>query len=342
MADTRRVTIGFIGCGGHGSFLQSLIHKVPQLELVAVCDIDKAKADRNAKNFGAAECHYDHRKMLKTTAAELIAVVGTPQMHAQIGCEVLQAGKHLFVEKPLGVDFVDCKRLAQAAAASGKIVMNGYMWRYGTPIARLKAISKTSSFGKPMSFHARFLTPQPRFSIWGLDEILATCVICDGGHPIDIAMFLLGPIEKVQAWCNADQRTGVTSLASIFEFSSGSIGTLHTGTCTSGVDLDFMLTSNKGYTIKLQDNMNRMFYIAGDKVDYQNVPIVEGWYPAALTVTDADHTGWTAELAMLAKCIIEGQQPENDMQAGLEVMRVMQAVKTSFTEKRTVAIGEIK
>ena len=103
-----------------------------------------------------------------------------------------------------------------------------------------------------------------------------------------------------------------------------------------------MVCSSKGHSVKLQDNMNRLFHVAADDVDYQRVPIVEGWYPAPLTVTDADHTGWTDELSELARCVEKNRQPGNDMAAGLEVMRVMEAVKRSFTEKRTVALNELR
>jgi len=335
------VKIGFIGCGGHGSFMQSFIRKIADLELVAVCDIDAVKAKKNARDFGVPECYTDYREMLAKTTAEVIAVIGTPQMHSGIGVDVLNAGKNLFVEKPLGVDLADCRRLLEAAQKSGKIVMNGYMWRYANPLARMRAISRTPEFGKPLSMHIRFLTPQPRFCIWGLDDMLATCVITDGGHPIDIATTMMGPVEALCAHL-ANGDGGVTSLIVALQFANGGVGTLHVGTCTSGVDLDFVLTSSKGYTIKLQDNMNRLFYAASDNVDYQNVPIVEGWYPAPLTVSDADHTGWTAELTALAQCVRENKQPENDMRAGYEVMRVQQAVKISFTEKREVKIADLQ
>ncbi|MCP4250065.1 MAG: Gfo/Idh/MocA family oxidoreductase, partial [bacterium] len=120
------VKLGFVGCGMHGSFLQSLVRKVESLELVAVCDSDLPKAEQNAGDFGAAECYGNHRAMLAETQAEAVAVVGTPQMHVDIGIDVLESGRHLFVEKPLGVDLDDCKRLANAAERSGKVVMNGY------------------------------------------------------------------------------------------------------------------------------------------------------------------------------------------------------------------------
>jgi predicted dehydrogenase len=320
--------------------MQSFVRKIAELELVAVCDVNAVKAKKNARDFGVPECYSDCREMLQKTSAEVVAVIGTPQMHSGIGMDVLNAGKHLFVEKPLGVDLADCRRLLAAAQQSGKIVMNGYMWRYANPLARMRAIAQSPEFGRPLSVHIRFLTPQPRFCIWGLTDMLATCVITDGGHPIDIAMFLMGPAEAVRAYL-AEGDGGVTSIVATLDFTDGGTGTLHTGTCTSGVDLDFMLTSSKGYTVKLQDNMNRMFYVKRDKVDYQNVPIVEGWYPAPLTVSDADHTGWTTELKTLAKCIRENKQPENDMQQGYEVMKVMRAVKVSFTEKREVKIADI-
>jgi myo-inositol 2-dehydrogenase/D-chiro-inositol 1-dehydrogenase len=334
------VRIGFIGCGGHGSFLQSLVRRVPGLELTAVCDVDKAKAAKSGSDFGVPEIYHTYQDMLEHTSAEVIAVVGSPQLHVNAGVEVLRSGRHLFVEKPLGVDLAACQRLADAADGGGQIVMTGYMWRYATPIARLKSIVQSASFGAPLSMHVRFLTPQPRFAIWDLEDPLAPCIIADGGHPIDIMMLLAGDVDSVEARL-AEGDGGVTSISCLMQFSSGAIGTLQIGTCTSGVDLDFMVCSRKGYSAAVRDNMNSLSYAASDAVDYQRVPVVEGWRPAPLTVTDADHTGWTAELTELADCVRHHRQPANNMEAGLKVMRVSTAIKESYTTGRTVRVAGV-
>ena len=62
MADTRQAKLAFIGCGGFatGSIFPQ-IHLVPQIDLVAVCDLVKEKAERNARNFGARRVYTDMR-----------------------------------------------------------------------------------------------------------------------------------------------------------------------------------------------------------------------------------------------------------------------------------------
>ena len=62
----RKARIGFVGCGGHAtSVLYPTLHRIPQVELVAVCDLKEELAKRNARFFGALRWYTDVREMLE-------------------------------------------------------------------------------------------------------------------------------------------------------------------------------------------------------------------------------------------------------------------------------------
>jgi len=303
-----------------------------------VCDVDQSKAQRNAKCFGAQRWYTDYRVFLREAPVDAVAVIGDVHLHTQAGVAAARAGKHLFVEKPLAADTQKGSDLLEAVQKSGKIAMSGYMWRYSTPIARMQAIAGSEEFGDPVSMHVRFLTPQPRFPIWGLESTVNTSVVADGGHPIDIMSLMLGRVTSVMARLSPAAHQGVYSIQVLFGFSGGGTGTLLTGTSTSGVDLDFFLASSNGYTIRIENNMNQLVYIRNDEVDYQNVPIIEGWQPAPLTVTDADHTGWTRELRTFAQCICKDVQPGNSVEDGYYVLTVMESILKSIERREEITI----
>ena len=95
------VRIGFIGCGRHSTAsLYPNFAKIPQLELVATCDLIPELAKRNARLFGALRHYTDYGKMFEEEDLDAAFVVGPPAMHVDVGKACLEAGLHLFVEKP--------------------------------------------------------------------------------------------------------------------------------------------------------------------------------------------------------------------------------------------------
>jgi predicted dehydrogenase len=95
------IRLAVIGAGRQCS--DALMPAIPFLEefdLVAVCDLNKGLAERNARRFGALAAHDDVAAMLRDEKPDAVMVVGPPQMHEEIGLQVLEAGCHLFIEKP--------------------------------------------------------------------------------------------------------------------------------------------------------------------------------------------------------------------------------------------------
>ncbi len=79
MADTpeRKARLAFIGCGSFATAsIFPNIHNVPQIDLVAVCDLDRAKAERNARDFGAQRVYVDLEKMLDEEDLDGVFVIG--------------------------------------------------------------------------------------------------------------------------------------------------------------------------------------------------------------------------------------------------------------------------
>jgi hypothetical protein len=112
----RKARIGFVGCGGHAtSALYPTLHRIPQIELVAVCDLKEELAKRNARLFGALRWYTDVREMLEKEDLDGVIIVGPPQMHVEVGKICLDAGKPIFVEKPSAISYEEALSLARYA-----------------------------------------------------------------------------------------------------------------------------------------------------------------------------------------------------------------------------------
>ena len=110
--------IGFVGAGSHSSAnLYPSLVEAPSAQLVAVCDLREDRAQANAKRFGADRWYTDVRAMLKAEQLDGVCICGVPQMHFEVGLQVLRRGLPIFVEKPSAMTAREAQRLADAATA---------------------------------------------------------------------------------------------------------------------------------------------------------------------------------------------------------------------------------
>jgi predicted dehydrogenase len=131
------IRIGVIGCGviAQVMHLPHLSQSPASFELAAVCDIAEPVAEGCAARFGARAAFTDWRDMLES---ELDAVmVLTSGNHAPIAIAAAQAGKHVFVEKPMALSVADGRSMVAAAEAAGACLMVGTMKRYDPAYERL-------------------------------------------------------------------------------------------------------------------------------------------------------------------------------------------------------------
>ena len=127
------VNVGIIGCGGiaGGKHMPSL-KKLPNVRMVAFCDIIPEKAEDAAKKFGTpdAKVYTDYKELLKDESIEVVHVLTPNREHADISIDALYAGKHVMCEKPMAKTAADALRMCEAAEATGKKLTIGYQSRY--------------------------------------------------------------------------------------------------------------------------------------------------------------------------------------------------------------------
>lgn len=109
MDETRRVRVGIVGVGGMGSAHAHILSDFPGVELVAVCDIKRDRADQIAAKYGV-KAYYSHAAMLNEANLEAI-VIATPHYdHTTISIDAFAKGLHVMCEKPLAVHVNDGER----------------------------------------------------------------------------------------------------------------------------------------------------------------------------------------------------------------------------------------
>jgi myo-inositol 2-dehydrogenase/D-chiro-inositol 1-dehydrogenase len=127
----QRLGIGIVGAGRATRTLHlPALQAVPGAHVVALADPDQGALQQVADEFQVAKVVADYRALLEDPAIEAIAICVPASAHAEIALAVLEAGKHVFIEKPLALTLEDCDRLIERAAGLPLTVMVGFNTRW--------------------------------------------------------------------------------------------------------------------------------------------------------------------------------------------------------------------
>src|SRR4028119_1252258 len=115
-----KIRLAVIGAGRQcTNALMPGIPYIEEIDLVAVCDLQRELAERNVRNFGAKAAYTDVAQMLEQEKPDACMVVGPPQIHEEVGLQVLEASAHLFIEKPAAPPPAGAGRLGDTGRGGG-------------------------------------------------------------------------------------------------------------------------------------------------------------------------------------------------------------------------------
>ncbi|HPF88066.1 MAG TPA: Gfo/Idh/MocA family oxidoreductase [Candidatus Limiplasma sp.] len=192
-----RYKIGIIGCGGiaNGKHMPS-IKAVDRADMVAFCDLDKAKAEKAAREYGVqgAQVYTDYKELLKDQSIDICYVLTPNRSHADISCDALQAGKHVMCEKPMAKTAADARRMVATAKATGKKLTIGYQHRQKSASRYVKSVVERGDLGE--IYYSKALAIRRRGTPnWGVFlneyEQGGGPLIDIGTHSLDLTMYLM-------------------------------------------------------------------------------------------------------------------------------------------------------
>ena len=234
------IRAALIGLGGWGQHLvRCLGPDSPHIRFTAAA----TRTPEKARDFAAAH----GLRMLESYEAALAdpavdaVVLATPHtQHTDQIVAAARAGKHVFTEKPLGVDSAAAERAARACAEAGVTLAVGYNWRQQPALRRIRALIENGRLGRVLHLEGNFCGPSayrfPR-GHWRHDrtEVPAGGMTGRGVHVVDAMLYLAGHIESVTAQSvRLAQDFGVDDTTSmLFRFRSGATGYLGTVIATA-------------------------------------------------------------------------------------------------------------
>ncbi len=172
--------------------------RLANAQVVAVADVDAARANRMAAMAGGVKWSTDYRQVIGE--GDIVDICTTSATHAEIGTAAAQAGKHLHVEKPFAMNMADCERLLDACARAGVKVMAGQTERF-KPLHRvMKESVERGDIGKlvltRIAVDAGHFWPGG-WEGWQIDPARSGGIFLHLGiHTLDMLLWLSGAMPR--------------------------------------------------------------------------------------------------------------------------------------------------
>jgi len=231
--DPRKPVVGFIGAGNYASRMLIPAFKAAGAQLHSISTSGGVNGVIHGEKAGFAEATTDTQGMLDNPAINTVAIVTRHNSHAGFVVSALEAGKHVFVEKPLAVtrdDLEKVKHAYQGQKAGAAMLMVGFNRRFSPQVQKMKSLLESVS--EPKSFIMTMNAGAIPADHWTQDnDVGGGRIIGEACHFIDLMRYLAGSeVVSVQA-----RRMGDTPGVPITEdktaitlgFANGSFGTIH-------------------------------------------------------------------------------------------------------------------
>jgi UDP-N-acetylglucosamine 3-dehydrogenase len=313
-----RLRIGVIGLGWFGEIHCDTIVGVPNLELVALCTRKPDRLAELAKKYGVRKTYRDYRDMLADPEIDAVSIVTMWDQHTEPAIAALEAGKHVFLEKPMASTVADCDKIIAASKRSKGILLVGHICRFNPRYRMAKQAIDAGKIGKIVAMSSRRNIP----AAW-TPEILNKIgpIVGDAIHDTDLLLWFTGD-RIVSAYAQTVDVRGLKFPdigQTMYRFAGGASATLETVWCMPektpfDIDERMSIIGTEGI-IHVQDTFPNLGIVSKDKLhspDTTYWPEFDGVRGGALR----------DEFAYFATCALNGRTPNmgrpEDAAAALE------------------------
>ncbi|WNQ13263.1 Gfo/Idh/MocA family oxidoreductase [Paenibacillus aurantius] len=220
------ISIGLIGLGRFAALHGRIWRQLPHVRVAAICDRDPQRFEAFKEWFPEANSYTDWQEMLSREKLDAVDVLTPEHLHAEPVLASLQAGAHVFVEKPLAHTPEEAMRLVHAAASYDRHLMVGHVLRFDARYAAVKSELEEGRYGPIRSIYAKRNNGKRFFPIY--NRIHPVFIL--GIHDIDLMhWYMEDRVREVMAiGTNGTEDTGApTDLSwAMLTFRHGGIGIL--------------------------------------------------------------------------------------------------------------------
>jgi len=333
-----RTNIAVIGTGRMGSVhVRNLARKIPEANLVALCDIRLDVARALADELGVARVVRDYHELLADPSIPAVLIATSTDTHALIVTDAARAGKHIFCEKPLALDLASIDAALAVVDKARVKLQVGFNRRFDTAFRRVHDIVASGAIGRPCILRIASRDPEPppvEYARASGGMFLDMTI-----HDFDMARYQVGEVEEVYAMGNvlvapwlADAGDIDTDIVTL-RFANGALGVIdNSRQAVYGYDQRLEVFCSNG--IAMVENETEQSAVTGLK---------DGFHSARLPYFFMQRYAqcYVDEVCEFIACVRDDKPTPTTGFDGRQAVVLGHAAWKSYHENRPVRVSEI-
>jgi len=328
-----RCTIAVVGCGYWGPNLVRNLYETRECQQIYCCDLDRSRLEKIKERYPSVGIEQNYRRLLANSHLDAVAIATPVSTHFELAMAAIEAGKHVFVEKPFTATSSEGQRLIELAERNHRVLMVGHTFEYSPPVLKIKEIIQHGELGKLYYISAS------RVNL-GLHQKDVSVIWDLAPHDFSILFFWLGeqPVRVSAVGRDYVQR-GIPDVAFIdLEFASGCIAHVQVSwLAPSKLRRTTIVGSEKMLVYDDTENIEKVkIYDKG--VDYKD-PETFGEYQLSYRAGDVVSPRLDTfeplfmEMRHFIECCKKGLRPKTDGYNGLRVVKALEAAERSLKSR---------
>jgi predicted dehydrogenase len=319
---------GLIGAGGMGRHQAGLLARVPGAALAAIGDVELPPAARALAEQHGAALAGSAEAVLARPDVDAVIIATPTGTHAPLALAAIEAGKHVFVEKPIARTLAQAEQMISAAERAGVKLAVGHVVRYFPEYAAARDMVRRGEVGTPGVARVTRLTGMPR-APWYADTAVSGGVILDVMiHDFDWLLWTFGPVARVAArGLLQHAATDRDAAMAVLRFGDGTIGYAEGSWHYRQFRTSFEVSGSGG--LIRSDNNSVLTH------NYQ-LELPEG--VRSLWPDGLEESPYLVQIRDITNWFAGGPAPRHSAADGLEALRVALAALESVQTGRTISL----
>jgi predicted dehydrogenase len=351
-----RVRLAIVGCGNICQLNAPGYLEHERCDVVALCDTDRARAERRAREWGLTPRIYtDYAGLLADDGVDALELLTPTYLHAEQIVAALAAGKHVSCQKPIALNVAEADRIVDAVARARTTFRVTENFLYYPPIVKAKALLDAGAIGEPSL--VRIHTTRVRDIVGGAMEMDPDALVWrrdpgrnpggalydDGVHKYATAMYWIGDIGEISAIVTY-QKDFLQEVPSAAHFRFKDRDCLGIIDYTYAPDMPIRSRYYKAdefFEIHGSRGIIWVTRCTGEMLDLPPVMLIRGTETQSFQMPMDWRTGFDGAARDFVDGLLEGRQPAQDVHTARKVLQVPLAIYEANRLRRPVSPDEI-
>jgi predicted dehydrogenase len=325
------IRIGIIGLG-IGSWHLKEFSELEGTMVTALADLDEAKLKEQADKFDVPHRFTDYKDLLASDEADAVCVCLPNFLHEPVSIAALEAGKHVLCEKPLAHNLESGQAIAAAARASDRVFMLAMKLRYAPGPHLVRRLLDEGKLGRVyygLNRYTRTCGKLPRG--WFFTKKLSGggTIIDNGVHLIDLNWYMMGCPEPVEVMAGINDDLAI-------EISEGGADVEDFAAACIRFDNGALMLVESAWAAHVPEEIFevRVLGTAGGAQTHPEMGLTlkTGEAPSA------EDEAFESQFEHFARCIRDGAVPDTDIEAGIKILRMLDALYQSAEKGQAVRL----